>query len=266
MHIPLAGWRGRSFAAVTAAAVCAAAGLAFAMSAVAAPADAYPAVGAQAVADEKHAALDISLMILLLIFMLPLLLRAINVNRPLTANADATRFKGKYRRRQLTHVTGQVLGSQGHTEVWGGARVSVGSAHHETMRLLLADGRQTDAGVVDYDVAARPGDVISVWYAHKGRKANSVAVLNHTTNQQSITTSDVYTILEPHVAATYIYSAFILCLSMVLSFIGGFGWPFVLSVVVMFTWALGWRHVRTRFARKGIRPMWNVGNAEAKAF
>ncbi|MGA7206946.1 MAG: hypothetical protein WBX27_20225 [Specibacter sp.] len=219
-----------------------------------------------------------SLLTLYILCLLPLVLRVVASYRPLAVSDDTSHLKGRYRRWSVSRATGRVLASSSQANTYGQGNISgsvyqgtgtvTGSSYtrtdfRETMRLRLSDGRQIDAGVVNYGVAAQPGDVLSVWYAARGHHATPFAVLNHTTNQSATNDKDLHRIQDPHQKIFALYHvAFLGFISIFLSILT-FGIPVILWGLLLILYFLGQRMVRNRFRKSGMGPLWRVGAFDA---
>ena len=206
---------------------------------------------------------------------LPMIIRVVTFRRPLVASDDATHFNGIYHRWRLSHATGEVVASSTHTRTYGGGNLtgsvysgvvtgssSVRTDLHDNIRLRLADGSQRDAEMINYNVAAQPGDVLSVWNAHHGSRGFTIAVLNHTTHSQNVNAQDVFKILQPHQGLFLGWLVFSILPLAFLAVAGG-GLPLLLFFVVGFLYYRGQKRVRGRFAKSGIRPIWQLSESEA---
>src|SRR3954447_8118212 len=218
----------------------------------------------------------VGLLLVSALLCMPMILRIVAFRRPLEASEDATHFNGRYHRWRLSHLTGEVMATSTHTRTYGGGNVSgsvysgvvSGSSHvrtdvHDNIRFRLANGNQTDAELINYNVAAQPGDVLSVWNAHKGSGGFTVAVLNHTTHSQNVNAQDVFKILQPHQIFFVLWLVFLVLPLAFLTVAGG-GLPFVLFAAVLFLYYRGQKRVRSQFDKSGIRPIWQQSEAEAR--
>ncbi len=193
---------------------------------------------------------------------------------PLKVNEDLTALAGKYRGWKLEHVTGRLLAAGGYTNTTttysedtytGERRRSTITNLHETFRLQRPDGTQTNAEVVNYSVNAAPGDVISIWSVKKGRKRFTLAVLNHTVSPatQSINRQDLFSIIQPHQIFFVVWLIMAIVPVVVLSVFGGAGLPALFFFAFVGLWAYGQKHVRDKFAKSGIAPIWRQSKLEA---
>lgn len=216
----------------------------------------------------------IGLTILTALFNCELIYRIATFTRPLRANQSATAFTGPFRRWRLTHVTGRVLHYTGYTDTKvtvelysdNSERTTVTTNRHQTVTLQRVDGTRKDVEVVNYNVNFVVGDVVSIWYALKGGKGTTLAVLNHPANRQYVNAQDVFKILQPHQTFFVIW----LCLAVlpvsIVSVFGGWGLPLLFWLICLMCYALGQKRLRRGFARRGIGPMWQKGTAEAQQF
>jgi hypothetical protein len=206
--------------------------------------------------------------------LLPLILWVVAIWRPLTVTPDATSFVGRSRWK-LTHVTGTVLAStavartHGSGGVYGSAASGTvtGSARvttdvHETLRLQTSPTTQTDVEVVNYSVTAQPGDLVSIWTARKGGERFTIAVLNHTTNVQTVNEGDIFSILQPNQVIFVLYLCFTVLPVAFLSVFGGVP-AFVLWFALLGLYVLGWKRARGNYEESGIAPIWERSRAEA---
>jgi len=215
---------------------------------------------------------------LALVLCLPLIGYIVLVWLPLKVNATATRFTGKYWGWHLMHVTGQVLASQRHTQTITtteyslapgtsvpGMRTSIRTNVFDTLALRLADNRQTTVEVVNFNVSAWPGQVVSFWTAVKGRSVFTFAVLNHTTNQQNVNDQQVFKIMlsQPLQIVFVLYLIGLVLPISFLSVFGGDGVPFLLWLVLCVLFVVGQKRVRRHFGTKGLSTIWQRSRAEA---
>lgn len=199
---------------------------------------------------------------------LPLIYKVVTFMFPLAVNGEATGFKGRYWRWKLTHVTGRVLATNtiartyGSGSVQGNVRVTTNV--HETFRLQLADGRQTNAEVVNYNVSAQPDDIISVWNVQKGGKWFTIAVLNHTTNQQHVNNQDVFQMLQSMQVAYFLGMVMAVIPTVIIAVFSGSAPAFILWFVLVALYAIGQKRIRSKFAKSGIKPIWQQSRSEAQ--
>ena len=222
------------------------------------------------------AAVVIAMTFFALLFCLPLIWYVIWIWRPLRVNSSATGLRRGWR---LAHVTGAVLASQRHSQTtvtteYGGVpgspydtvRTSVRTDVFDTLNLGLADGRNTTVQVVNFNVSAFPGQVVSFWTALKGSRVFTFAVLNHTTRQQNVNDQQVFKImLSP--ALQIVFVIYLIGLVLPISFLsvfGGAGVPFLLWFVLLILFLIGQRRVRRKFGAKGMATIWRVSQAEAQ--
>src|SRR3954454_22589965 len=215
-------------------------------------------------------------LIIAAVLCLPIIIRVVAFRRPLEASDDASHFNGIYHRWRLSHVTGEVVASSTHTVTYGGGNV-VGSVYsgvvagssrvttdvHDNVRLRLTDGTQRDAEVINYNVAAQPGDVLSVWNARKGSQGFTVAVLNHTTHSQNVNARDVFKILQPHQVFFVLWLILTAFPIAFMSVFGGSVLPLLLWACLLLFYYRGQKRVRRVFGNSGIRPIWQQSDAEA---
>ncbi|WP_427887136.1 hypothetical protein ACQHIV_29595 [Kribbella sp. GL6] len=213
---------------------------------------------------------------LALVISLPLIAYIVLVWLPLRVNAGATRFTGKYGGWHLVHVTGRVLASRRHTETtttteYGGYSGVLGTSTTRTdvydqLALQLADGRQANVEVVNFNVSAWPGQVVSFWTAVKGNKRFTFAVLNHSTNQQNVNDQQVFRIMlsQPLQIIFVLYLVGLVLPIAFLSVFGGAGVPFLLWLLLLILFVVGQRRVRRKFDKKGIATLWQHSHAEAQ--
>jgi len=188
---------------------------------------------------------------------------------PLRVNADGTRFCGKFRRWHLWSVTGKVLGSQTvtshaagytHDAYTGQSSTWVSTNIRDNVRVQLSDGSQRDLHLVNFNISAQPEDVISVWYAKRGSKWVTAAVLNHTTRQQSISLkhTDLGTILLP---ASGLLVGLIVVNSMLSVFVCALS-PLFLLLMALFL--VGSKRARNTFAKRDIAALWELSADDAQ--
>lgn len=219
--------------------------------------------------------------IIVALFNCELLYRAwLFFSQHLKANEDATRLAGWYRGWQLTHVTGRVLGANAHTVTSGsssvyGSTAGSGSVYgsgriitnlHEALRLQRSDGTQTTVNLVNYNVTAQPGDVISVWGVQKRSKAHTIAVLNLsvTPETQAINRQDVFRILQPHQIFFVVWLVLAAPCVILASVFASSALPLVFWLSCLALYTVGQYLARKRFERKGIVPIWRRGRDEAR--
>ena len=206
----------------------------------------------------------------------PLIWYVIRIWRPLRVDSSATGLSRGWR---LTHVTGTVLASQRHSQTtvtthYGGVQgnpygvsgTSVRTDVYDTLNLRLADGGQTNVEVVNFNVSAFPGQVVSFWTAQKGSHVFTFAVLNHTTRQQNVNDQQVFKImLSPALQIVFVIYLFGLVIPIgFLSVFGGAGVPLLLWFVLLILFLIGQRKVRRQFDQKGMATIWQVSQAEAQ--
>lgn len=219
----------------------------------------------------------IALTFVTLLICLPLIGYIVLVWLPLKVNAGATRFTGKYWGWHLVHVTGRVLASQRYTETtttteypaypgYGPGSVTRTTDVYDRLLLQLADNRQWNVEVVNFNVSAWPGQVVTFWTAHKGHKRFTFAVLNHSTNQQNVNDQKVFEImLSKTLQILFVLYLFGLVLPIAfLSVFGGKGIPLLLWFVLLILFVMGQRRVRRKFNKKGLATLWRYSNAEAQ--
>lgn len=213
-------------------------------------------------------------MILLAIALcLPLLIFTLLVRRPLKVSRDATSLGRGWR---LTHVTGLVMASRRHTET---TTVTYGPSYgnpygsastrtdvYDQLSLQLANGEHTNVEVVNFNVSAFPGQVVSFWTARKGSKAFTFTVLNHTTRQTNTNDQKVFEIMMSSTLQIVfvIYLLVIVIPIAVISVFGGYGIPFVILFGLVVWFFLAQRRVRRTFRKVGIGTIWERSHAEAQ--
>ena len=220
------------------------------------------------------AAMVIAMTFFAFLLCLPLIGYVIWIWRPLRVNSSATGLSRGWR---LTHVTGAVLASQRHSQTtvtthYGGGPgspyqgTSVITDVFDTLNLGLADGQNTTVQVVNFNVSAFPGQVVSFWTAHKSRRAFTFAVLNHTARQQNVNDQQVFKImLSPALQIVFVIYLIGLVLPIaLLSVFGGAGVPLLLWFVLFILFLIGQRKVRRKFGAKEMATIWRVSQAEAQ--
>lgn len=210
------------------------------------------------------------------LIMLPLIWQLWIFRHPLEANREATAFDGRFHGWSLTHVTGRALGSKTVTETHGSGSVQgstySGFVHgssrvrtdvHDSIRLQLADGSQTNVELENYNAHVADGDVVSVWNASKGNKELTIAFLNHTTNQQKVGRSEVFKIIQPHfsLVITYILLS-ILPVALVTSGTSAVG--FIFWIVLCGLYVRGQKRNIDSFCESGIASVWQKSTVEAQ--
>jgi hypothetical protein len=213
----------------------------------------------------------------ILLLCAPLIYYVLSIWRPLVVSADGTRFGGTRFLWKLSHVTGTVVDTRASTETYGTGNV-YGSAYsgsvtgsmrivtnyHESIRLRTLAGEKT-VQIVNYNVSAQAGDCLSIWTAHGlfGKRV-TVAVLNHTTNEQFTNDVHIYEILQPSQMVFVLY----VCLAVLpLVFVGVFvdGMAFVVFFGLLIAYVIGVKRISSQFNQDGIKPIWDVSRAEARA-
>lgn len=199
-----------------------------------------------------------------LLINIPLITRVVAFMRPLQVSADGTSFCGRYRHWELSCITGRVLASNTITRTVGGVRSDhsyyVATSVHDTIRLQTVDGNQRDVQLFNYNVSAQSGDVITVWYANRGNKWVTVAVLNHTTRQQNLNDGDLFTILEPRNIVPLILPIIVTSFFVVF---GGFAFLPVWAVLLgLYLW--GQKRIRRSFAETDISSLWELSGTDAE--
>lgn len=216
---------------------------------------------------------------LALVICLPLIAYVVLMWLPLKVNAAATRFTGKYWGWHLRHVTGEVLASRRHTETITTTEYSlpagssvpamwtyVNTNVYDQLALKLADGRPANVEVVNFNVSAWPGQIVSFWTAVKGHKVFTFAVLNHSTNQQNVNDQQVFRIMlsQPLQIIFVLYLVGLVLPIAFLSVFGGSGVPFLLWLLLLILFVIGQRRVRRKFNKKGIATLWQHSYPEAQ--
>jgi hypothetical protein len=213
-----------------------------------------------------------------LVICLPLIAYVVLMWMPLKVNAAATRFTGRYWGWHLLHVTGEVMASRRNTETITttsyslpagssvpGMWTSVNTNVYDQLALKLADGRPWNVEVVNFNVSAWPGQIVSFWTAVKGRKVFTFAVLNHTTNQQNVNDQQVFKIMLSQ-TLQIVFVLYLVGLALPIAFLsvfGGAGVPFLLWLVLLIAFVVGQKRVRRRFNRKGVSTLWQHSRPEA---
>ncbi len=204
------------------------------------------------------------------VFLIPMLVWAVSTFMPITTNAELTRFTGKYSRWKIEHYTGAVLASDSVSHTYGnvtygdggGPRYNISSSLHNNIRLRLANGMQQEIHLVDFGHTCRPGDIVTVWYARRGKKSTPFAALNLTTNQQYKPPrgGGIGVIIITH---TLLFPL-LLVVTAFASFLAGGGGVLLFFLIIALTGA-GWNITRRRFLKTGMRPLWQRSSEEARA-
>jgi hypothetical protein len=229
-------------------------------------------------ASSNATATAIALTFFAVILYLPLIWYCIQIRRPLRVNSAATRFVGKYRGWRLTHVTGFVLASDRYTRttktttygnspsglVMGSTRTIIDV--YDTLTLRLADGRDTQVQVLNFNVTAIPGQVVSFWTARKHSRVFTFALLNHTVNQQNVNDQQVFNIMQPRQILFVLYLFALVLPVTFLSVFGGDGIPFVLWLILLVFYALSQKRVRRQFGKQGMTKIWQISRPETRPF
>lgn len=222
------------------------------------------------------AAIAVAMTFFALLLCLPLIGYVVWIWRPLRVNSSATALRRGW---LLGHVTGEVLESRRNTQTttttehgylpgssYPTSRTTVTTDVYDTLNLKLADGRSYPVQVLNFNVTAFPGQIVSFWTAHKGRRAFTFAVLNHTARQQNVNDQQVFKImLSP--ALQIVFVIYLIGLVLPISFLsvfGGKGIPLLLWFVLLILFVIGQRRVRRKFGAKGMATIWRVSQAEAQ--
>ena len=203
------------------------------------------------------------------LFLVPMYVWAVSTFLPLVANADLTRFSGKYHPWEIVHLTGTVLGSntmaQTHTRITQtetGRRYDTSTNLLSNIRLLHGNGNQTEVNLTNFGHSCREGDVITVWYAKKGRRSIPFVVCNVTTEQQYNPGrhGGIGAVIITHVNLFVVFFIVTLLASF---FAGGLGIFLFFAMIVVV--GVGWNRTRRHFLKKGLRPFWAKSREEAQA-
>jgi hypothetical protein len=203
--------------------------------------------------------------VLVLLLNVPTCIRAISaLVNPLQVDPSGTRFAGRYRRWQVSTLTGRVAGANTYTttstrttytesQYHNGydRHVNVSSSVHNTFLLVDAAGQQHSVTVTNFGVEAWDGQIVTVCSAVRGRKNKLFAVLNHSTGRQfpGPRWGCIDRIAVPRVGlATFwaIVSAITL-----------------IGLIPALAWAVTLRLQMRRFVNKGITPLWTSTEAVA---
>ena len=210
---------------------------------------------------------------LFVLFNVPLIRRIWRHGRRPTITDDGSGFRGNLRRWKIQTITGRVLNVQRHTttstststSVQPGGQVSVQSITtvRETIRIELSDGRQTDVSLVNFEAAPTIGDEITVCVGHKGSKAVTFAVLNHTTRRELVKAQNLFSLREGGSFRQIWFLLGLIFSSFISIFIAVFlGAPWLIAV-----W-LGLMILFVVVSRRGVRvdmqPLWRRANAEVQ--
>jgi hypothetical protein len=201
----------------------------------------------------------------------PLIRRIWRHGRRPTITNDGSGFRGNLRRWKIQTITGRVLNVQRHTTtstststpVQPGGQVSVRTITtiRETIRLELSDGGQTDVSLVNFEAAPTNGDEITVCVGHKGSRAVTFAVLNHTTRRELVKAQNLFSLRE---GGTFRQTWFLLGLifssfvSMFIAVFLGAPWLIAAWLVLMILFVV----VSRRGVGVDMQPIWRRGNAE----
>jgi hypothetical protein len=210
---------------------------------------------------------------LFVLFNVPLIRRIWRHGRRPAITDDGSGFRGNLRRWKIQTITGRVLNVQRHTTtstststpVQPGGQVSVHTITtvRETIRLELSDGRQTDVSLVNFEAAPTIGDEITVCVGHKGSRAVTFAVLNHTTRRELVKAQNLFSLREGGSFRQIWFLLGLIFSSFVSIFIAVFlGAPWLIAV-----W-LGLMILFVVVSRRGVRvdmqPLWRRANAEVQ--
>jgi hypothetical protein len=130
----------------------------------------------------------------------------------------------------------------------------------------MANGEQTNVEVVNFNVSAFPGQVVSFWTARKGTKAFTFTVLNHTTRQTNTNDQKVFEIMMSS-GLQKVFVIYLCGIAVPIAFIsvfGGKGIPFLIFFGLLLWFVLAQRRVRRKFDKVGIGTIWERSLAEAQ--
>ncbi len=203
--------------------------------------------------------------LLIILLNIPITLRAIASFRTLAANESADHLIGHYSSWRLSRYTGRVLASNTYTTTSGSSIVRQGTNTggvaygpgqtytrvHNNFRLRTADGQEVPIQVVDFHADVNPSDVVSVWFAQKHNKGQTLAVLNSTTKRQYLSDKTLYKITD-WAQIRVILEIVVACFTCI-------------GVIPAVIYVFGGKRQREQFKQTGIAPLWNMTAADARA-
>jgi hypothetical protein len=211
-----------------------------------------------------------------IIYLLAMTVWAALMFQPLKANADVTGFTWRYARWSIEHVTGFVVSSQTSTHTYGriisghdpnsGNQINrsyITTDIHNNMQLVDINGQRHNAHLVNFGDHCAPDNIVSVWYACKGRKRIAFAALNLTTRERykpPRREPGIGNVINGHPNLLFLgfFGA------MIAAFLGG-GGAIALFILMFALLAIGWNFSRVRFLGKGMDPLWAVSRQEEQA-
>ena len=88
-----------------------------------------------------------------------------------------------------------------------------------------------------------------MWFAQKGRKGQTLAVLDHTTNRQYLNDKTLYKVTD-WAQIRGILEIVVACFTCI-------------GVIPAVIYVIGGNRQRSQFKQNGIRPLWDVGRVDA---
>jgi hypothetical protein len=201
------------------------------------------------------------LSVLVLLVNIPVCIRAISaLVNPLQVDPSGTRFAGRYRRWQVSTLTGRVVGANtyntmsAHTtyDGYGDRRVNVSTSVHSALLLVDAAGQQHSLTLTNFGAEVWDGQIVTVCWAVRGSKNILFAVLNHSTRRQFLGRrwGCIDRIAVPRVG----FATFWAIISAIT----------LIGLIPVMAWAVTLRLQMRRFVNTGITPLWtNTGPVAA---
>jgi hypothetical protein len=213
----------------------------------------------------------VAAVLVFLLVNLPLVRRVWRHSRRPALKADGSGFKGNLRRWEVDTVTGRVrnverstviLTTSGvHTDPGQFPRGSTVWTETEVLRLVLADGSQTDVPLVNFSAYPTKGDMVTVCSGRKRSRTMPFALLNHTTKGQTVQLQNLFTLREGGTARQVIMVFGLIFGGLVTAFIAVFGGALWLVAVWLGLMAL-FVVTSRREASIDVRPLWRRAQAE----
>lgn len=202
--------------------------------------------------------------VLVLLLNIPLCIRAISaLVNPLEVDPSGAQFAGRYRRWQISALTGRVAGANTYTTTSTRTtytdsqyhdgydrHVNVSTSVHNKILLVDAAGQQHSLTVTNFGVEVWDGQIVSVCWAVRGRKNILFAVLNHSTHCEFTKRwGCIDRVAIPRVGLA--------------TFWGIVSAITVIGIIPIVAWGVTLRLQLRRFVAKGLRPLWTSTGAVA---
>jgi hypothetical protein len=201
-----------------------------------------------------------ALSVLWLLVNIPMCIRAISaLVNPLQVDPSGARFLGRYRRWQVSMLTGRVAGTNTYNTTSthttydgeGGRRVNVYKNVHNALLLVDAAGQQHSLTLTNFGVEVWDGQIVTVCWAVRGKKNILFAVLNHSTRRQFVGSrwGCIDKIAVPRIG----FATFWAIISAIT----------LIGLIPVMAWAVTLRLQIRRFVNTGITPLWTSAGAVA---